>query len=185
MKPILKASLVVFAMLTANSSFAHKVNCFASADGKVISGYAWMSGGARPSNAPIEVLAPDGSVLYEGKTDNEGRFSFTPTRHCDHEIVVEAGEGHIARFTVPRDDLPPITLDADEPEPENTEPASSADSAWLERVVASAVSSQITPLRRELAQFRAQQRFQDIVAGIGYLAGITGIVFYFMAGKKQ
>jgi len=147
---------------------AHKAKCFAAVEGDRISGYAWLGGGSRPKNVPFKVLAPDGEVLQEGTTNEEGEFSFRPTRRCDHRIVVLAGEGHEAQFTVAADELP-------------LDPADAPSAADIEQ----AVSRQIAPLRRELAAFRDRQRLQDVLAGIGYIAGLAGVTFYFLGVRRR
>lgn len=97
--------LLLGGALSAQPAHAHSIRCFATADGATISGYAWM-GSARPKNVPYRVLAPDGAVLHEGRTNEKGEFSFTAKYRVDHEVVVDAGEGHIARFTVSAEELP-------------------------------------------------------------------------------
>jgi hypothetical protein len=175
---------------------AHSVKCFAALDGDAISGYAWTGNGQRVRNMPFRVFDPDGDVLHEGTTDARGEFSFAPARACDHEIVVEAGEGHVARFTVlsgdllaggiagPVADAEPSTAAAPaRAEGGNDEaPAGAGD---LESIVRRAVSSQIAPLRRELAEFRERRRLQDVIAGLGYIAGLAGAAFFFLGVRRR
>ncbi len=192
---ILTLVLLVSAVCT-QPAWAHKIRCFAAADGDRISGYAWMAGGVRPKNVPFRVFDPDGEILFEGTTDENGEFSFTPTRSCDHRIVVDAGEGHQAVFVVAADELPAglavpersfdaiQSSSAPEALSAGPTPARPGDEGELERLIARAVSAQIAPLRRELAEFQGRQRLQDVIAGLGYIAGLAGAVFFFLGSKR-
>jgi nickel transport protein len=190
-------------LLAALPARAHKAKCFAAVEGDVISGYAWMGGGERARNAPYRVLGPDGSLLREGHTDAEGEFAFAPAGRCDHRILIDAGEGHLAAFTVPAGDLPaglaaavatapPAAIRSDEPGmPASEGPRAPADTAAggsgqsLEIIVERAVGRRIAPLQRELAEFQDRQRLQDIVAGLGYIAGLAGAAFFFLGSRRN
>ncbi len=178
----------------ASPAFAHKVSCFAATDGDRVAGYAWLSGGARPSQVPFRVLAPDGTVLHEGVTSERGEFAFIPDRAVDHRIVVDAGNGHVATFTVRAEDLPEALHPVDASPPPAapttlapaapvTVPAISPDD--LDRRIERAVSSQLDPLRRDFAAFQERTRYQDVVAGLGFIAGLTGLAFFFLGLRRK
>jgi nickel transport protein len=167
-------------LLSTVSALAHNVKCFAAAEGGAVAGYAWMSGGARPRTVPFRVLAPDGTVLHEGLTDANGAFAFVPRRACDHAIVVDAGAGHTARFTVRAADLPPRAAETDA-----AAHVPGATPAEIETAVARAVSRGVAPLRRELAELRERTRLQDLVAGVGYIAGLAGAAFFFLGARER
>lgn len=176
---------------------AHRVGCFAAAEVKAVAGFAWTSGGGRLANVPFEVRSPDGVVLHSGRTDAQGEFRFVPTQLCDHEIVIDAGAGHVARFVVRTEDLPAAILPVSavepagsdtpapaEPEHANPDPPA-APSTALEPLVARVVQREVAPLRRELAELRDRRSLQDIVGGLGYIAGITGVAFYFLGSRRR
>ncbi len=50
--------------------------------------------------------------------------------------------------------------------------------------VAEAVAKEIRPLREQLDQVESKIRLHDIVGGIGYIVGISGVAFYFLAMRK-
>ena len=60
-----------------------------------------------------------------------------------------------------------------------------SEAAVAEAVVAEAISRQIRPLREQLDRLEEKIRLSDIVGGIGYLFGVSGIVFYFMGVRKR
>jgi nickel transport protein len=186
---------LVAALSLAAPAFAHKVKCFAAADGDRVAGYAWLSGGARPSQVPFRVVAPDGTVLHAGMTDERGEFAFIPDRPVDHRIEVDAGDGHFAIFTVRAGDLPAALRPADaagttpSPAGASTLAPDAATRAVvpddLEQRIERAVSRELAPLRRELAAFQERTRFQDVVAGLGYIAGLTGLAFFFLGSRRK
>ncbi len=192
-------ALALAFLLPTKPALAHKFKCFATVDGTTVSGYAWFGGGGRPKNQAFRVLAPDGKVLHEGKTNDNGEFSFEATVRCDLLIVVEGGEGHEARFTVGGDELPEAlpaygaagkiveeTPAARQPDqPTEAAPAAVIDDKALARLVKSAVHKEVTPLRIELEEFKEETRMQDVISGIGYLVGIAGIAFYFLGVMRK
>lgn len=183
--------------------FAHSLYVFATAEGEIISGYAYSRGGDRIRQQPIVIQAPDGAVLGETTTDDNGEFSFTATQRIDHVVVLETADGHRATFTVPADELPE-TLAAPEADaepaqaasepasesttqdmpPESERAATGLTSEELEQVVEAAVSRQIRPLREQLEAYESTTRLHDVLGGIGYILGIAGIAFYVL-GKKR
>ena len=55
----------------------------------------------------------------------------------------------------------------------------------LTAVVEQAVAKRIRPLERELRSLKEEVRFHDILGGIGYIAGIAGVTFYFLGVRKR
>ena len=155
MKQLPMVLLALGMLIRPGSALAHKVKCFATAEGAVVSGYAWMGGGGRPRNVPFKVFGPDGTLLHEGQTNEKGEFAFVPSQTCDLEVVVEAGEGHMARFTVRAEDM-------------------AMDTGTL-----------LVQLRRELAEYQERQRWQDVLAGLGYIAGLAGAAFFFFGARRK
>ena len=60
---------------------------------------------SQAAGARVEVLAPDGEILGETETDEEGLFTFEASFRCDHRFVV-THMGHRATETIPAEDLP-------------------------------------------------------------------------------
>lgn len=183
--------LVVLAGMPAS---AHSTRCFATVEGTSITGYAWTGGGNRPKNVPYKVSDPaTGLSLHSGTTNERGEFSFPVKGYRDHLIVVRVAEGHEARFTIGKQELPPslapdagIPATSIPPDTASSQPGEipvSTGTGTLEQAISQAVSREIGPLRRELAEFQDRQRLQDIVAGLGYIAGLCGIAFYGL-GKR-
>ena len=89
-----------------NPACAHKLTLFAVVQGKTISGEAYFRGGSPVRSTAVTVLDAHGDKLGETATDEEGKFTFEPRWCCDHRLVLRAGEGHVAEFTIAADELP-------------------------------------------------------------------------------
>jgi nickel transport protein len=197
-------ALMLSVLLCIETAYAHKVHVFATAEGSTISGCAYSSGGGPLKNTALQIRGPGGGRIGETRTDENGNFTFLARRRCDHELVVETVDGHRASFTVKADDLPvfavsggegPLELEAGEAAAleEGSVPPHAGHSegiredclsANIEKAAAGSASRQIRSLRRQLRQAEEKVRMRDVIGGIGYLVGITGIVFYILGRRK-
>lgn len=177
----LYAVLVFGLALIAPAARAHKVNMFASAVGRTIEGEVYFSRGAKAANVRVMVRALDGRELGETKTDGAGAFTFEARLRCDHVLVADVGDGHVARFTIAADELTgnlPLPAGGDRPAAPQTDQE-------LAGMVEKAVSRQVAPLRRDLARFRSDVRLHDVLGGIGYILGLMGLAFFFLGARRK
>jgi nickel transport protein len=173
---------------------AHKIKVFATVEGETINGYAYLSGGARVKNAAVRILAADDTLLGETVTDPAGSFRFQTKNPVDHRIIVDAGSGHVAEFTVKASELarpdssslvtPTITV-ANKPFSQSTQETTMPSATHLQAVVDKAVARQLRPLREQLDAYQAEVRWRDVLGGLGYILGIAGIAFYFLGRRQQ
>jgi len=203
-KPLRVGLFVVVAstvVLGGSSAFAHKINVFAYAQGNEIHGEVYFRGRIPAQNAKVTAFDPEGEKLEEVTADAEGKFAFQPRFRCDHRLVVDTGDGHAAEYTITAaelpDDLPPRPGDSTKSgpsEPKTTAspphhhhhaPATLPNGKKLQEMIEAAVSRQVTPLRKQLAQYEAKTRLRDILGGIGYILGIMGLVYYFLGLRKK
>ncbi|MFQ6098552.1 MAG: hypothetical protein ACE5O2_12570 [Armatimonadota bacterium] len=188
--------IVGFLAICAGPAYAHKVKVFAAAEGRKISGYAYVPGGSRLRNVTIQVRGPRGEDLGKVKTDDKGEFSFEARLKTDHILVLETADGHSARFTVGSDELPD-----DLPSPAGTVAAPSGTATksaaapvqrrerappptGIERQVAD-LGRQIRLLREEVDAYESRIRLHDILGGMGYILGIGGVAFFFLGARKR
>lgn len=203
---ILLAALCLLA--GADAAHAHRLKLFATAEGETISGRAYFPGGGKAKNVRVEVLGPDGVGLGEVTTDTEGRFAFQARYGCDHTFVAETPDGHRSSYKVGADelaqDLPPLSTPSAQPPARKRldvmsgYPGEEAQSGAmttqgqpgslrteLQSIVEKAVSRQVQPLREQLERHENKVRLHDILAGIGYIVGIMGVVFYFLGCSRR
>ena len=97
------AGIAVVALLTPAG--AHKVNVFAYAEGSTIHTESYFPDGRPVEGGIIEVYDQSKNKLLEGKTDREGKFSFTIPKKEDLTIVIIAGMGHKNEYTIRKDEI--------------------------------------------------------------------------------
>jgi nickel transport protein len=183
------AVLTVAIMLcTSGEAVAHRLNVFAAHDGTRITGEAYFSGGARAQGISVRAVGAGDKVLAEVRTDAEGNFAFPPLPPDALEIVADAADGHIARFRLTAADMggavdngAVTTVPSSQATADSVPPAGPVE---LEPIIDRAVARRIVPLQRQIAEYEAKIRLHDILGGIGYLAGIAGIAFWWLARRE-
>ncbi len=196
---------LILLILPAVPALAHRVNLFATAEGAVIVGRAFFSGGGAARNAGIVVLGPEGEPLGETRTDAAGAFRFEARRRVDHRLTLDTGDGHRAEFVVAASLLPadlpagnapagsapagsaPVESAgaAEAPPPSSTvPPAIAAGDAALRTLVEEAMARQIAPLREQILASEDRVRVRDVLGGLGFILGIAGTAFFFLGRRR-
>ncbi|EKV27124.1 hypothetical protein C882_2053 [Caenispirillum salinarum AK4] len=196
--PLITAlAILLLALTAAPSAWAHKIKLFATVEGTTITGTVYVPGGGRVSGAEVTAAGPDGAALGTAVTDAEGRFSLEATRRVDHLLEVDTGDGHRATFRVTAAQLPPTlpgpkgapasakAAPAAETQPAQDTAAPAMSEAALEAVVARAVAAQVNPLREQMAAREDRLRLQDVLGGLGWIMGVTGIGFFLLARRER
>jgi len=84
---------------------AHKVMIFAWVEGDTIHTQSKFSGGKRTKNTRVLVYDPNDILLLEGKTDENGMFSFKIPKRTELKIVLKASMGHMAAWKIPVEEI--------------------------------------------------------------------------------
>ncbi len=191
------AAVCCLSIGTAREASAHKMFVSAVAQAERIEGEVYVVGGEPVEKAVVSLLATDGTELGKATTGSDGKFSFVPRFRCDHRLVVDGGFGHRAECTVSANELPaalpaysaegalrlqqaPAAADADAVSGGAMTTAGVDDVSQRE-----ALSQQIAALRMDLDKWKSELRFQDILGGVGYILGLTGLVFYFLGIRAK
>jgi nickel transport protein len=195
-------SICVLLPLTVN---AHKLRIFAWAEGEIIYGETAFSGNRKPKNAQITVQdAASHAILLTTQTDEHGIFSFTVPQkainnHLDLLLIVNAGEGHrgewpmtaaeyltltpTSKSTGLKQSTPTVAKNVPSP-PADTAQAVLINEQLLRRIVDEELEKKLSPLRRVLAESKDNRPgLKDILAGIGYILGLAGILAWLQAKK--
>jgi nickel transport protein len=190
--------------------WGHGVHVFAYVDGQKVFVEGYFTGKSKAVDSVVEVFDAQGNKLTEGRTDNNGVYSFkaldvVPVRG-DLRIVLKAGPEHQAEFHIPASELPAYpkrksaaaspqkdqqSQDMNLTESRTAE--TSPDQAALKRIVQEAVDSKIQPLAAMLGK---QQKLlmelkeksvslTEIIGGIGWILGIVGVAAYFMSRRNM
>lgn len=186
-------SLFILTFLFIPTAHAHKVVASGWLDGNDIEGEVGLSNGdVALKGTLVEVYTEAGEKIGETTVGDEGLFRFTPTQAVAHKFVANLGAGHVAQFVMAADELPE-SLGASKAQgsapvapkmrPNNERPIIVQEN--LTRMIAKAVRQEVQPLRKEIAAYKEKNNLQSILGGIGYIFGITGVVFYIMARRKE
>jgi len=153
----------------------------------------------------VDVIGQDGLKVATVKTNAKGEFIFSPkSKDAEYKFLVDTGDGRGAKASVSvgggpasakpkqRDAVPSsAALLAKEKEAEMAAARhdaaaerASQDAKAMEELVGRAVAKQLAPLQEKLDVYESRLRFQDILGGLGYIAGIVGALV-FLASRRQ
>jgi len=170
---------------------AHRLKVFATVVGTSVEGKAYFVGGGPAENVSATLRDLNEKVVAEGRTDTEGRFALTAPVRSDLVVVVDAMDGHVARFAIAAARLP-SNLPAGEageatparpPAGEKIALAVPAMSADADEI-ASSVARQIEPLAEQIDAMESAIRLRDVLGGLGYIVGIFGLIAFFKARRR-
>lgn len=198
-----KMGLLLFAgfwVLLAVPAQAHRVNVFAWVEGGTVHTESSFPGGREVKDGKIVVYDDQtGEKLLEGRTDDEGKFSFKVPRQTSLRIEMTAGMGHKNEWIVRAMEI--AAGGVEKKLPESDEPSGSAAPesegagadrstapagvAEIERVVETVLDRKLAPVVKMMAESRRQQTtFQDVIGGIGYILGLAGLGGYIHYRRK-
>ena len=190
---------VLYLSMTAPWALAHKVLLTAYVEGDTVFVEGGFSDGTPCKNAKVEVFDPSGKKLLEGKTNEDGEFSFKPPQKTDLKLVLNAGMGHRGEYTVPADELQGVVVGnqattteampaptAETRKPQGTsEAVARIDPKEIESIVDRVIQKRLRPLTQLVAKSQRKTGFSptEIFGGIGYILGLMGIAMYFRYRK--
>ncbi|GAB6057424.1 Ig-like domain-containing protein [Desulfonatronum parangueonense] len=182
--------ILIFLLLgTANPCLGHKLLLIAWVQGDRLMAEAAFGTGQYASKMQIIVDdAVSGETLLTGATDEQGFFEITLppevlNRRAPLLVTASDGAGHVARQTIPAEDLlPAVSADRTEisaltEDAEQTQPRiSDLDETLLRELVQDAVRQEVAPLRRDiLALQQAGPGIPEIIGGIGWIIGLASL----------
>ena len=190
--------LNVFILLTAaillagSSADAHSVNIFAWIEGRMVISESYFSGGGKVRQGLVEVLDPSGRKLLEGRTDEKGGFSFELPREKKIRLVLNTPMGHRGDFTLEIEEtaeaghVESTKQETEQNHHHTTEIDTGELRAIIEDVVGDVIDQRLKPIHRALANVEIKKKpgAREIMGGVGYIAGIMGLVLYFRSRRK-
>ena len=130
--------------------------------------------------------------LLEGKTNDQGEFSFKIPEKTDLRIVLDATMGHGAEFLLKASDLPGVSeIPKQEIEKrgsqETASPPVQGNEEQIRKMMEKVLDSRLNPIIRSLARLQEKRGpgITEIIGGIGYIFGIMGLVLYFRSRKRN
>ena len=170
---------------------AHGVYIFAWVDGDTVYTDSYFSSKKKVKDGVVKVFNSSGDILLEGKTDANGEFSFKIPGKPPLRIVLEAGMGHRSEFLLEVDEMTgivetpaPSEVSKDHQMPSTSPSRENMDQ--IRKVVEETLDSRLNPIAKALAEIERDKGpgLTEMIAGIGYIVGIMGIILYFRAKKK-
>ena len=198
----------------ASVSEAHKVNIFAYVDGDQIVTDSGYSRTKRVYDGVVEVYdASTGTLLLSGNTDTDGKFAFlipnaAREKHMDLRLLLKAGQGHQAEWTVKYDEFadaprpaadvvvdesvegqPPATVSGQLPLASGASISGAAPAAAGQGLTAAEVEGivrrEVAPIKQMLAELHdSGPSVVEIMGGIGWIFGLFGVAAYMKSRRK-
>ena len=170
-----------FLLFMGATAHAHGVYIFAWVEGDTVYTDSYFGGKKKIKGGVVKVYDTSGAILLEGKTDDNGEYSFKLPKKTALRLVLEAGAGHRAEFLLGADEIAGI----DEAPALPTSP-SQEDNDHIRQVVEEALDARLKPITRALAEIQKDRGpgLTEVIGGIGYIVGMMGIIIYFK-GKKR
>ena len=183
--------------LVVGSASAHKVMIFAWVEGDTVYTESKFSGGKRVNKGDVMVYDLKGNRLLKGKTNEQGGFSFKIPEKTAIKIVLLAGMGHRAEWTVPLEEIQGIASETSEittnqstiaKEPDKQTQSVSVTNLSpddIQLAFEKALDKKLKPVMKKFAESREHDpTIKDILGGIGYILGLVGVASYFHYRRK-
>ncbi|MBR4741668.1 MAG: hypothetical protein IK079_02055 [Desulfovibrio sp.] len=184
-KLIFSAFLFLFC---ATAAFAHRVNIFAWVDGNAVRVQVGFSKSQPAKEAVLQIISlRTEQPLLTGQTNEKGQFSFSIPSIAKDEgllIKVQAGAGHQNSWSMPPQEFGGKEEEVKESSVVQKE-VSSVDTVVLRAMIREEMSNQLAPIRKILAEMQVDEpKITEIIGGIGWLIGMSGLYFAYRSKKK-
>ncbi|MBK1649767.1 hypothetical protein CKO36_14460 [Rhabdochromatium marinum] len=185
-------------LLPTSALYAHNLRVFATAEGAWIQGQVYYAGGGAAHHAQVHIYDQANAVVAELTPDAAGEFRWQAEAPQSYRIVADTGEGHRGEWTLAASELAsafpspePIlqspsaaqTSPSDDDAPAVLDPKSAASAigcsgAALDARIEQALARQLRPLREDLARAEDRLALRDLLGGIGWIFGVTGLALW-------
>lgn len=176
-------------VLMSAPALAHKVTIFAWVAGDRVFTESKFSGGRKATGAKVAVFDRAGTQLLEGKTDEEGGFSFGIPKLTDLRIVLNAGTGHRAEWTITESE---ITQAGYQEGIQNAAPPLRESQGLtlqveeIQKLIDESLDRRLAPIVKMLAGLQTKgPSMTEVIGGIGYIVGLMGVALYFSSKRKK
>jgi nickel transport protein len=170
-------------------AFAHKVTIFAWVEGDRVFTESKFSGGRRATSAEVAVFDRGGTQLLEGTTDGKGEFSFRIPKLTDLRIVLNAGTGHRAEWTITESEIRQAGYqegiqEVATPRRESVDRDLRVEE--IQELIDESLDRRLTPIVKMLADLQTKgPSTTEVIGGIGYIVGLMGLALYFLSRRKK
>lgn len=184
------AAVVILVFFLCGQAAGHRVNVFAWAEGGTVHVTSKFAGGGKISEGSVKVYDEKDNLLTEGKTDDQGEFSFPVPEISDLKIQVSAGPGHRGEWLVSKDELSDAA-GSDQSEGSRQireavdEAVEKAVDEALEEKLDRVLEKRLAPVMRTLSEIKNPgPTASDVFGGLGYIIGLFGIAAYIYSRRS-
>lgn len=185
-------SVLLLFLFLPSTAHAHKVSLFAWVENDTVYTESYFGGEKKAIGGLIKVYDLSGNQLLEGKTDENGAFSFRIPQKTDLKIVLEATMGHKTEFILKAEDLgagpESVEVSREKEKPAVlTSSSVETDMAEIRLMMEGVMDARLKPIAKALAKIQQDKgpSFTEIIGGIGYIFGLMGVALYFGSRKKD
>lgn len=99
--------MIIALLLTPAAGICHKVILFAWVEKGMIHSESSFGSDRKAQNCIIKAMDDRGSVVHQGKTDENGEYTFPVPEGINGDLILilEAGTGHQARWTIKKEEM--------------------------------------------------------------------------------
>ena len=103
----LLVTIVLLSLTLVHNTYAHRIIFFAWVEDGQIHTEGSFPGKKKVKNCQIIVRDEQSRIIHEGKTDDQGRYSFKIPDGADSDLILtlKAGEGHQGEWRIPESEL--------------------------------------------------------------------------------
>jgi nickel transport protein len=164
------------------------VNIFAYVEGDTVYTESYFPDGRKVEGGIIEVYDSQGNKLLGGITDKNGQFNFKPPIRDDLKIVLIASMGHKNSYTISKGEFSEgrgeQEAESRRQNEERHKGVEQVDLAKLKQIIDASLDEKLKPIIKELKK-QKEVSFYEIIAGIGYIFGIFGLIMYFISKRTH
>lgn len=191
---------LLFCLFWAAPAAAHRVYISAWVDNDRMCSESMFSTKSMARGSTVTVRDKAGTVLHEGKTDEQGMACFPlPAQPAELIFVLEAGQGHRAETSLLPEDFQDQLIAA-EPAPVEegimiskgaedkvvTAAATDMDREAVAAIVRTELQKQLGPIRQGLTALQAREPgMVEIFGGIGWILGLAGVAMMVVNRKRK
>ena len=201
-------SVFLWLVFCVSPAIAHRVTIFAWVEGDTVHTQSKFSGRRAAKGCTVVVYDSEGKQLLEGKTDENGEFSFKVPQKTALKVVLKASVGHLAERTIPAEEVMGVAYAAESSVPEVGVEAATHEAApsvdvkpeeelpvpmatglsrqEIQNLIDESLDRKLTPIVNMLTDALDHgPKISDVIGGIGYILGLVGVALYFRTRGKR